>query len=304
MLELKSRREVQGAEQVSSTEMIVVETLISPAGRMVGRTMGSLHLRRRYGVYVIAMHRHQQDHPMGRLRDLVVEVGDVLLLAGAPEDIARMVDEMGLTNVSEPPERPFRRRHAPVVIGCLVAVVGFSAADWAPILALVVIAVAVVLLTRCIDVDEALGFVDGKLLMLLLGMLVVGTGLAESGALELIVAVVEPLLAHAPAWLVVGAVYLLASALTELVTNNAVAAMLTPLVIVLAHTLGVDPKPLVIAVMMGASASFATPIGYQTNTLVYGPGGYRFLDYARIGLPLHAVMVVVVAVTVPLLWPL
>ena len=115
---------------------------------------------------------------------------------------------------------------------------------------------------------------------------------------------VAPWLATLPHWALVLAVYMLATSLTETVTNNAVAVIVTPLAISLGNSLGVDPRPLVVAVMMGASASFATPIGYQTNTLVYGPGGYRFADFIKVGLPLNLLMALVASTLIPLIWPL
>ena len=163
---------------------------------------------------------------------------------------------------------------------------------------------AIVLGTRCIDADEALSFVDGRLMALIFAMLAVGAGLDNSGAVELVVSWVAPLLTDLPSWALVLAVYLLAMTLTELVTNNAVAVIVTPVAISLALSLGVDPRPLIIAVMMGASASFATPIGYQTNTLVYGPGGYRFSDFIRVGLPLNLLMALTAALVIPIFWPL
>ncbi len=159
-------------------------------------------------------------------------------------------------------------------------------------------------MTRCIDADEAFGFVDGRLLALIFGMLAVGAGLEHSGAVEILVNGMAPWLADVPPVLLVLVVHLLASALTEIVSNNAVAVILTPIAIGLAQTLGVDPRALIVAVMFGASASFATPIGYQTNTLVYGPGGYRFSDFLRIGLPLNIVASIVCAVTIPMVFPL
>jgi di/tricarboxylate transporter len=105
-------------------------------------------------------------------------------------------------------------------------------------------------------------------------------------------------------FVLLAAVYALTSFLTELVTNNAVAVVMTPIAIALAQTLGVDPRPLVIAVMVGASASFATPIGYQTNTLVYGPGGYKFTDFMRIGLPMNIIFGIAACVLIPFFWPL
>lgn len=304
LLGLLERKDLRRHGQVTPEAMEAVEVLITPGSRLLGRTMGSLHLRRRFGVYVVAVHRRHHDHLAGTLRDLTVEVGDLWVLAGSPDNIATMVEAFELTDVQEPSERPFRRKHAPIVLACLLGVIILAAFNVAPILSLVVVAVAIVLLTRCIDAHEALSFVDGRLIFLLLGMLVVGEGLNASGALQLLVDQIAPWLENAPAWAVVAAVYLLATTLTELVTNNAVALILTPLAIVLGTQLGVDPKPLVIAVMMGASASFITPIGYQTNTLVYGPGGYKFTDYARIGLPLTVLLTVVAAVFIPLLWPL
>jgi di/tricarboxylate transporter len=115
---------------------------------------------------------------------------------------------------------------------------------------------------------------------------------------------VAPWLADIPPWGLVLAVYMLSTALTETVTNNAVAVIVTPVAISLGQQLGVDPRPLVVAVMMGASASFATPIGYQTNTLVYGPGGYRFSDFIRVGLPLNLLMAVTASAVIPIFWPL
>jgi di/tricarboxylate transporter len=183
-------------------------------------------------------------------------------------------------------------------------VVVLAALNVAPILLLAVVAVAVVLLTGCIDADEAFSFVDGRLLALILSMLAVGAGLQQSGAVQLVVDSVSPALADLPPALVVLVVFALTSTLTEIVSNNAVAVIMTPLAIGLATALGLDPRPLVVAVMIAASCAFATPIGYQTNTLVYGPGGYRFTDFTRVGMPLNLSMAVVVSFAIPLIWPL
>jgi di/tricarboxylate transporter len=186
----------------------------------------------------------------------------------------------------------------------LFAIVGFSAIGVANIAVMSFLGVAVVLLTRCIDADEAFGFIDGRLLALIFGMLAVGAGLDHSGAVSVLVDWLTPTLMHLPNWALVLVVYLLASVLTEIVSNNAVAVILTPVAIGLGQALGVDPRPLVVAVMFGASAAFATPIGYQTNTLVYGPGGYKFSDFLRIGVPLNLLTALTAAVVIPLFFPL
>jgi di/tricarboxylate transporter len=302
LLGLQQSRDVRMVDKLSSTATETVEVLITPGSRMVGRRLGELRLRRRYGVYPLALHRRNEN--IGRqLEDLVIQVGDTLLLEGAPGDIARLAADMDLGDVSKPTERAYRRGKAPIAFAALFGIVALSALGVAPILVLAVIAVAVVFLTRCIDADEAFSFIDGRLLALIFSMLVVGVALDQSGAARLIVTAVEPYLMGLPPVLVIFCVYALASTLTEVVSNNAVGVIFTPVVIELALTLGMDPRPFVVAVMFAASAAFSTPIGYQTNMLVYGPGGYRFTDYLRVGIPLNIMLGVVASLLIPLIWP-
>ncbi|WP_417587416.1 SLC13 family permease [Pararhodobacter oceanensis] len=303
ILGLQSNPEVRWVEQISSVQTSTVEVLITPGCRMVGRSLGQLRLRRRYGVYPLAVHRRSEN--IGRkLDDLVVQVGDTLLIEGAMDDIRRLATDMDLVDVSQPSERAFRRSQVPIVIAVLAGVVGLAALNVAPIHVLALIGVVVVLLTRCIDADEAFEFIEGRLLALIFGMLIVGAGLQHSGAVTLLVGWMTPTLQTLPDWALILAVYLLAGVLTELVSNNAVAVIITPVAIGLAETMGVDARPLVVAVMFAASAAFATPIGYQTNTLVYGPGGYLFKDFLKVGIPLNILMALTVTTIVPLIWPL
>jgi di/tricarboxylate transporter len=290
-------------DKLSSVSTTTVEVLITPGCRMIGRSLGSMRLRRRYGVYPLAVHRRNQN--IGRqLDDLVVEVGDTLLLEGTPEDIQRLASDMDMVDVSRPTERAFRRAKAPIVAAVLVAVIAASAINVAPIEILAFLGVAVVLVTGCIDADEAFSTIDGRLLAMLFGMIAVGEGLQHSGAVELLVGGAAPYLQGMPPWALVFAVFALTSFLTELLSNNAVAVVVTPVVISLALSLGVDPRPMLIVVMLGASFGFATPIGYQCNLLVYGPGGYTFSDFMRIGVPLNILMGIVAAIMIPLLYDL
>ena len=302
LLSLQSNKELKRVDQVSAVQTSTVEVLITPGCRMVGRSLGSLRLRRRYGVYVLAAHR--RDQSIGRqLDDLVVKVGDTLLLEGSPEDVQRLAADMDLVDVSKPTERAYRRSHAPIALGALAGVVVLAAFGVAPILLLAVLAMAIVLLTRCIDADEAFSFVDGRLLALIFAMLAVATALETSGAIQLIVENIAPLLSGLSPFLLVWAVYLLTSVLSETI-NHAVAVVITPVAIGLATSLGVDPRPLVVAVMIAASATFATPISYQTNMMDYGPGGYRFTDFLRVGIPLNLTVGVLASALIPLFWPL
>ena len=303
LLSLQRNKSLKRVDQVSAVETTTVEVLISPDCKMVGRSLGAMRLRRRFGVYPLAVHRRNQN--IGRqLDDLVVRVGDTLLLEGAPEDIRRLAQEMNLVDVTQPTARAFRRSHTPIAIVALFSIVVLAGLGVAPILMLSVFAVALVLLTRCIDADEAFGFVDGRLLALIFSMLAIGAALEHSGAVKLIVDGVSPLLMDLPGFFVIWAIYLLTSILTELVSNNAVAVVVTPIAIGLAQAMGIDARPLVVAVMIAASASFATPIGYQTNMLVYGPGGYRFTDFVKVGVPLNLTTGLIASAVIPLIWPL
>ena len=302
LLSLKDEDGLNLAGRVDSKESTTVEVLITPGARVVGRNLGDLRLRRRYGVYVIALHRKDQNIGAG-LDTIRVRVGDTLLLEGAEADIARLAADMDLLDISQPSDQPYRRAKAPLVLVALAAVVLFSALNIMPIFGVALIAVAFILLTRCIDAEEAFAAVDGRLLALIFSMLAVGAALERSGAVTLIVDALGPRISALPPPLIVWVVYLMTSVLTELVSNNAVAVAITPVAIGLATALGIDPRPLVVAVMVAASASFATPIGYQTNTLVYGPGGYRFSDFLRIGVPLNLLIGAVASLLIPVFFP-
>lgn len=303
LLSLQSNKELKRLDQVGAVETTTVEVLITPGCKMIGRSLGMMRLRRRYGVYPLAVHRRNQNIGV-QLDELVVRVGDTLLLEGAPEDIQRLASDMDMVDVAKPSQRAFRRSHAPVALLTLLGIVVLAALGMAPIFLLSILAVAVVLVTRCIDADEAFSFVDGRLLALIFSMLAIGAALEASGAVSLIVNAVAPGLGMLPPFLIVWAVYLLTSVLTELVSNNAVAVVVTPIAIGLASALGIDPRPLVVAVMVAASASFATPIGYQTNMLVYGPGGYKFTDFMRVGIPLNLSVGLLASIVIPFIWPL
>ncbi len=289
--------------KVSSRVSVTLEALISPGCRMIGKTLEELDFNRQFNVFIIAMHR-----PMAKaLTDFAsirLRVGDTLLLEGDPQDIHRMAGEFNLVEISELSTQPYRRDKAPIAILALLGVIALAGLGIAPIELLVILAVATVLLCRCIDSSEAFGFADARLLVLIWCMLAVGTAMDEVGVVQLLTDSLAPLMMTLSPFLLVWSVYLLTSVLTELVSNNAVAVIVTPVAIGLAASLGIDPRGLVVAVMISASASFATPIGYQTNTLVYGPGGYEFRDFFRIGAPLNLSIGLLASLIIPHFWPL
>lgn len=290
-------------DDVSESKAVLVEAVVGPGSKLTGAPLKSYRLRRRFGVYVVAVHRHGgeiSDH-IGRVR---LNPGDSVLLEGTPEDIERMSRELGLVDLARPEDQAFRRERAPIAIATLAGVVVLAALNIMPIVGLAVIGVAVVLFSGCLDPEEAFDSIDWRILALIVAMLAIGAALDRTGTITLIVELASPLLAVASPLLLLALVYAVTSILTETVTNNAVAIVITPVAAALAIAAGLDPRPFVVAVMFAASASFATPIGYQTNTLVYGPGHYRFMDFVKIGVPLNFIMLAVAVVMIPMIWPL
>ncbi|OOY16192.1 SLC13 family permease [Thioclava sp. DLFJ4-1] len=292
----------QGPATGENTETTVAEAIVTLSHRSRGVRIAQLTIGFRYGMRVLGAHRHGES--LGPdLSTMRLRPADKLLLEGTDESYGRLIEAGDLAGVTRAGGRPFRRGKAPLALMALTAVVALAAMGVADISLVSLVAVAFILVLRCIDNDEAWSSIDAGVLVLIFSMLVVGAGLQHSGAITLIVGAVAPLLVDMPPIVALAAVYLLASILTEAVTNSAVAVVVTPLAIGLAVQIGVDPRPFVVAVMFGASASFATPIGYQTNTLVYGAGNYKFTDFIKIGLPMNIIVGVAAVLAIPVFFP-
>ena len=289
----------RGQERTGDT--VVVEAVVAPHRSTAGERIVDLSLGRRYGVRVLGAHRHRHI-PGSDLESVKLRPADKLLLEGPPDNFDALTEDADLVSVSRPSGRPYRRGKAPIALLALIAVVVLSAFNVMDIGILAMLAVAGILVLRCIDSEEAWGSIDGSILVLIFSMLIIGAGLERSGGVNLIVNAIAPTLAELPPLATLVAIYVISSVLTELVTNNAVAVLVAPIAIGLATQMGVDPRPFLIAVMIGASASFATPIGYQTNTLVYGAGNYRFSDFLKIGIPMNVIVGVATCTAIYLLY--
>ncbi|MEP2103933.1 MAG: SLC13 family permease [Parasphingorhabdus sp.] len=263
----------------------LVEATVAPGHPSIGNRLFDIPFLGQLNVRILGMTRYR-NLPRSDLTNARIHAADRLLVTGSSKDIQRMYENPNLFGVGQTKIRAFRRDRAPIAIGALVAVVALAALNIIPLAVAAILAVGAILLARCIDAEEAWGSIDGNVLVLIFGMLAVGLGLQQAGSVDLIVNQLTPWLRDLPPWALVFAIYVLSVFMTEIVTNNAVAIIITPIVIALGQDLGVDPRPLVIAVMFAASASFATPIGYQTNTLVYAAGNYRFTDFFKAGIPL------------------
>ncbi|MAW91593.1 MAG: SLC13 family permease [Altererythrobacter sp.] len=270
-------------------DLALVEAVVSSSHPIIGRRLADIPMLSKLRVRVLGLSRPR--HIAGpELAEVRVRAGDRLLIAGGTDAAQALSGNVGLGTVSETPTRAFRRKRAPIAIGTLIGVVVFAAIFDLPIQALALLGAGFVLLTRCLEPEEAWSTIDGNTLVLIFGMLAFGIGLENAGTVQLIVGWAQPFFSTASPLMMLLAVYALSSVLTESVTNNAVAVILTPIAIGLAQVTGADPREMVVAVMFGASASFATPIGYQTNTLVYGAANYRFADFLKIGVPMNIIV--------------
>ncbi|WP_339680128.1 SLC13 family permease [uncultured Hyphomonas sp.] len=289
-------------EPIQTSETVIMEGVIGPQSRLIGRSLNGLGLARLYGVYVLAIHRRGEN--ITTTEDIRFDVGDTVLLEGPARGMRQLFDDGILNNLTETTERAIRRGKAPIAIAALASVMGLAALGVLPISALALIAATSVVALGCLDHQEAYRAIRWDILMLIFGMLALGTAMEKTGAASLLVGQLAGLTGGLGPLAVLAVLYLVTSFLTEIMSNNAAAILLTPIAIGLGSQLGIDPRPFVVAVMFAASASFATPIGYQTNTLVYSAGGYRFSDFLKIGVPLNLVMFAASMIVIPMFWPL
>jgi di/tricarboxylate transporter len=290
-------------EPIGASETVLMEGIVGPHSRLIGRRLAELNFRRLYDAYILAVHR-QGENLSQKFDEIRLQMGDTLLLEGPPQSMRRLFDYRELMNLVQPSEKPVRRAKARIAIAAVLLVMVLAAFDVLPIAALALMAATAVVALGCLEAEEAYGSIRWNILMLIFGMLALGIAMEKTGAAQLIVEDFAAVVGGLGPIAVLAAVYIITSILTEVMSNNAAAILLTPIAIGLAHQLGVDPRPFVVAVMFAASASFATPIGYQTNTFVYSAGGYRFTDFLKIGLPLNLLFATIAILIIPMFWPL
>ncbi len=300
--------ERRGLEGIRTESALLMEGIIGPESSMTGRSLKELNFRQRFGVLILAVHRRGRNL-RERFEDEKLAFGDTLLVQGPAEKMNQLFEQRDFINLSERKHAQVRRNKAPIAIGALLifmilgAINGRFGIPTIPIVQLAFTSALIVLLTRCVEPQEAYRSVDWKVVFMIFGMLGFGMAIEKSGLAQLIAnGLTEGLGIESP-YIMLALMYLLAAVMTEIISNNAVAVLLTPLVIVVAHTLGASPLPFIIAIMFGSSASFSTPIGYQTNTFVYGAGGYKFGDFFKVGAPLAVILWIVASFVIPILWP-
>ena len=298
--ELRGRNDLSEGDRPEDVE--IIEAIVAPSHPSIGHKLAEIPMLSRLPVRILGVSRGR--HLAGPdLHNARIRAADSLLIAARAPEIEALRDHPHLLGVVASEARPFRRTKAPIVIAAMGGAIALAAMGVLPLAILAILAVALVLVTRCIDAEEAWSAIDGDVLVLIFAMLALGTGLQNAGSVDLVVQAAIPVLEAAPLFVLILSVYTLTSILTETVTNNAVAVIMTPVVIGIAEQLGMDPRPLLIALMFAASASFATPVGYQTNTIVYAAAGYRFTDFLRIGVPMNIVVGLVASAAIYWLIP-
>lgn len=289
-------------EILRTKEVTLVETLIAPASRLIGHTLAELHFTRRYNAIVLAIQRRGQTL-REKLKDIPLRFGDALLLQAPQVEVDRLRVDENFIVLAEVEEPSLRRGKSPLALAIVAAVVGLAAFGILPILVSALLGCVAIVLTRCISLEEAYAAIDWKVIFLLAGILPLGIAMAKTGAAQLVASRVLDLVGGLGPVAILAAIYLLTACLTEMMSNNAAAVLLAPICLSTATHLGVDPKPFLIAVCFAASTSFATPVGYQTNTMVYNAGGYRFTDFMRAGIPLNLIFWALAVWLIPMFWP-
>ncbi|MBL9216695.1 MAG: SLC13 family permease [Opitutaceae bacterium] len=298
----------QGLGQIAAHESALVETIVGPNSSFIGRSSREINFREHHRLTPLALHRDGRN--LAPPFDTVpLRFGDILLMMGTDPAIENLRSSRDLLLIDRPrlPAQT-RPRQLLIVLGSIAGVVLASTFSVLSTEMAAILACVIVFATGCLKPKEGYQAVEWNLLFLIYGMLALGLAMEKTGTSVFLVdrllwlgnQFVPP---EHKAIVMLAAFYLVTSVLTEILSNNAVAALMTPLAISLASQIGVDSRPFIIVVCIAASASFATPIGYQTNTYVYGIGGYRFSDFVRIGTPLNAICLIIALVVIPAVWP-
>lgn len=284
-------------------ETLVVELIIPPQSEMLGQRLRETRLARDKDLHIVAVERSGLHYTEQKIKDIRLKIGDILLVWCRSDRVDKFRGRSDWIIVEDVHEEIVYSRKAPLASAIFAAMVVTAAAGMANIMVVALAAVFLMVLTGCLSLKEAYRALQSNVLMLIAGTIALGTAMDQTGTSQYYA---ELFLGALQGWspqLILGGFILLTSISTQVLSNNATAVLLLPIAISTATGLGVDPKPFIMAVCFGASACFATPIGYQTNLLVYGPGGYRFSDYMKLGIPLNILVIIGGTLLVPLFWP-
>lgn len=278
-----------------------VEVIIAPGSRLRGRTLKQARFAEWFGAMALAI-RHRGRLMHEELERTRLESGDALLVEVPAERLDSLRRSRDFVMVTELARPEFRRRLIIPAVAIIAGVVSLAAAGMVPILVGAMVGAVLMVLTGILSLEEAYDAIDWKVIFLLAGVLTLGTAMANSGTARLLADLVVGTMGAFGPYALVAAFYVLTSLLTETMSNNATAVLLAPIAIATAGTLGIDPRPLLMAVAFAASASFMTPMGYQTNMMIFSAGHFRFGDFVRVGGPLNLLFFVLATILIPKFW--
>ena len=294
----------RGDLRIPDGSLKLAEVILSPKSGSSGKTLAELDFRVRYGLSVLAI-RHEGTTMFSRLAEIPLQFGDSLLVEGSTQRLAALRRNPNFLMLDTyPPLEPRRLHKAPLTVAILIGGLVMVTIGWLPVPVALLIGAILMVLSGALSMDEAYQSIEWKSVFLIAGMLPLGIAMENTGTAQLMADWIIALIGDWGALAVLAGIYVMTGLLTEVMSNAAATVLITPIAIDAALRLGADPRAFVIGVVLAASTSFLMPIGHQVNVIIFGPGGYKFSDYTRVGVFLNLILLLVVIFTLPLVWPL
>jgi di/tricarboxylate transporter len=283
---------------------IIIELVVQPNSDAEGQYLEDLSSSLGSRIKILGIKRHWKHFPATKVRTLRLEVGDIILVQTPLDRLDQIRSAGDLLVIKDVYNTIINRRKAPLAMGIFILMILMTTAGWVDILVSAMVAMLLMILTGCLTLREAYRSIDSRVLILIIGTIALGEALFKTGAADLYTEALLRLLTGMSPRIILSAFILLTSLLSFFISNNSTAVLLMPIALSTAASLNVDPRAFLVGICFGASACYATPIGYQTNLLVYGPGGYVFSDYLKLGIPLSLGVWIVSSICIPMIWPL
>lgn len=285
------------SEQIGLAEMV-----LSPYTTLRGKSLRQLNFREKYGLTVLAIWREGRALH-ANLRDVPLQFGDGILLHGPRDKLRLLGSEPDFLVLTESAQEPLRQDKAPVALLIMVAMLAPVLLGWLPITIAAVIGATLMVLSRCLTMEEAYRFIEWPAVFLIAGMLPLGIALEQTGAAGLLTSGFISVIGGLGPYVVLAGIFVVTSLATQIIPTSALVVLMAPIAVNTAADLGLSPYPLMMAVAIAASASFASPVSHPANVMIMGPGGYRFSDYLKVGIPLTVLVLVLAVLFVPVFWP-
>ena len=286
-----------------SERLTLLDATLDPRSRLAGKTVGELNFRERYGIELAGIER-EGDAVTSDLARERLQIGDALLLLGPRDRLQLLASDSDFLTLTPLGQEPPDTRRAPLAAAIMLGVVLSVMLGYAPISVAAVVGGTIMVLTGCLSMEQAYRAIDWRAIFLIAGMLPLGTAMQDTGAATYLADQVMALLGDAGPWPVIMGLYILTAMATMIIPTAALVVLMSPIVLSAMSDMGLAPETAMMAVAMAASASFTSPISHPANILVMGPGGYRFVDYLKVGVPLTIVVFITVMVLLPIFWPL